>query len=268
MLSLLSGYWRAFLAGPAIGVAKAIAVVLAAVIFYRAARAAIRRVFISGPMRGRYLDKRRSDTLASALTSLLRYTIYFLVLGTLLPLLGVNISALLAAAGIGGVALAFGAQHLIRDVINGFFILFEDQMAVGDQVTAAGVTGHVEEAGLRITRIRDGDGRLHIIPNSQITQVTNLSTPARLGQVDVPLGPRAELVRYEELVRAVCTEFAAQHEGLAEGPRLAGLVSTSVGPALRVTFKAVGGGQDQLEMLLRRALYQAVTGAGLRWRAR
>lgn len=268
MLGALGGYWQAFWQGPGLGVSKAILVVLTAVIFYRVTRAAVRRVLVGGPMRGRYLDKRRADTLASTLTSLLRYTMYFLVLGTILPLLGVDISALIAAAGIGGVALAFGAQHLIRDVITGFFLLFEDQLAVGDQVIAAGVTGQVEEAGLRVTRIRDGDGRLHIIPNGQITQVTNLSTPVRLGQVDVPVGPRAELAKLEQLAATVCMEVAARHDGFTDPPRLVGLVSAAAGPALRVSFKAEGGRRDQLEMELRRALYLAVIGAGLRWRAR
>lgn len=262
--------WRALWAGPGLGAVKAAGVVLAALILYRVMRTAIKRFLVSGAMRPRYLDKRRADTLASALTSLLRYTLYFLVLGTLLPLFGVNISALIAAAGIGGVALAFGAQHLIRDVITGFFLLFEDQLAVGDQVVTAGVTGRVEEAGLRVTRIRDADGRLHIIPNGQIVQVTNLSTSLRTGRVDIPVGPRADLPSLERVVEEACRAFAEAHPELAEGPQLVGLVPSAAGGslALRVSFVVGGGLLEQCEIALRRQLYLAVTGAGWRWRTR
>ncbi len=258
---------RIFFGGPGRDIIKAAAVILAAVIIYRFARAGIGRVLVSGRVHRRYLDKRRADTLASTLTSLLRYTLYFLSLGTVLPLLGVNISALIAAAGIGGVAIAFGAQHLIRDVITGFFILLEGHLAVGDQVIVAGVTGEVVEAGLRVTRIRDADGRLHVIPNGQIVQVTVLSTNARLGQVEVPIGPRTDLVLLEKLIERVCHEFAAGRE-FVESPRSVGLVATSSGPAWRVSFKVPAGSLVQYEAELRRSLYQAVTEAGIRWRLR
>lgn len=262
--------WEAFWTGPGLGLIKAGAVILFALVLYRVVRAAIKRFLVGGAMRPRYLDKRRADTLASALTSLLRYTLYFLVLGTLLPLIGVNISALIAAAGIGGVALAFGAQHLIRDVITGFFLLFEDQLAVGDQVVAAGVTGRVEEAGLRVTRIRDADGRLHIIPNGQIVQVTNLSTPLRAGRVDIPVGPRADLPALERVVTEACRTFTELHPELSEGPHLVGLVPSGPGAglALRVGFTAGGGLQEQCEIALRRHIFLAVTGAGMHWRTR
>lgn len=273
MLSWVYASWHRFWTYspwriPAVAAARAALVVLGAMLVYRAARAGIKRFFASARVRGRYLDQRRADTLSSSLVSILRYTVYFLAAGLILPLLGINVGALAAAAGIGGVAVAFGAQHLIRDVITGFFLLFEDQLAVGDQVIAAGVTGTVEEAGFRVTRIRDAEGRLHIIPNGQIAQVTNLSTNARTGYVDVPVGARSDLLLLEEVTGRVCREFAAEHGPALAGLRVAGLVQLPAGLGLRVVFTAAAAERDRLEPLLRRALYLAVTGAGLPWRSR
>src|SRR5437016_6778900 len=87
----------------------------------------------------------------------------------------INIEPLLASAGIAGLAIGFGAQTLVKDVINGFFILLEDQYHLGDVVQIAGVKGTVEDMTLRRTALRDGDGSLHFIPNSEIKVVSDLT---------------------------------------------------------------------------------------------
>src|SRR6476661_6713411 len=87
----------------------------------------------------------------------------------------INIEPLLASAGIAGLAIGFGAQTLVKDVINGFFILLEDQYHLGDVVQISGVKGTVEDMSLRRTALRDGDGTLHFIPNSEIKVVSNLT---------------------------------------------------------------------------------------------
>mgnify|MGYP000925816408 FL=1 len=97
----------------------------------------------------RYISDRRAKTLVPLLKSVMRYLVYLIAGLTILNKLGVPIASLLAAAGIGGVAIGFGAQSLVRDIITGFFLLFEDQFAVGDYVTLSGVSGTVEEMTLR-----------------------------------------------------------------------------------------------------------------------
>jgi small conductance mechanosensitive channel len=92
-----------------------------------------------------------------------------------LSILGLNLGPLLASAGIAGLAIGFGAQALVKDVINGFFILFEDQFNLGDKIRIAGVAGTVEGMSLRRTKLRDDDGTVHMIPNSQITIVSNMT---------------------------------------------------------------------------------------------
>jgi len=112
-------------------------------------------------------------TLASVITSVGVFVIVFGALLEVLPLLGLNLGPLLASAGVAGLAIGFGAQTLVHDFINGFFILLENQYDIGDNVRIAGVKGTVEEMTLRRTVLRDDDGTLHTVPNSQITIVSN-----------------------------------------------------------------------------------------------
>lgn len=113
-------------------------------------------------------------TLATVIEGFGIFFIVFLTLMQVLPLFGIDMKPLLASAGVAGVAIGFGAQTLVRDVVNGFFILVEDQYGVGDVVKVAGVEGTVEEMTLRRTVLRGADGNVHVVPNSQIGVVTNL----------------------------------------------------------------------------------------------
>jgi small conductance mechanosensitive channel len=112
-------------------------------------------------------------TLASVLNSIGIFIIVFVAALEVLPLLGLNLGPLLASAGVAGLAIGFGAQTLVHDFINGFFILFENQYGIGDSIRIAGVKGTVEGMTLRHTALRDDDGTVHIVPNSQITIVSN-----------------------------------------------------------------------------------------------
>lgn len=114
-------------------------------------------------------------TLASVITSIGVFIIVFVAALEILPLLGFNLGPLLASAGVAGLAIGFGAQTLVHDFINGFFILLENQYDIGDGVRIAGVKGVVEEMTLRHTSLRDDDGTVHIVPNSQVTIVSNMT---------------------------------------------------------------------------------------------
>ena len=112
-------------------------------------------------------------TLAGVINGLGSAVVLFVASLEALSLLGLNLGPLLASAGIVGLAIGFGAQTLVHDVINGFFILIEDQFDIGESVRMAGVKGNVEAMSLRRTVLRDDDGTLHMVPNSQITIVSN-----------------------------------------------------------------------------------------------
>jgi len=114
-------------------------------------------------------------TLASVINSVGIFIIVFVAALEVLPLLGLNLGPLLASAGVAGLAIGFGAQTLVHDFINGFFILFESQYGIGDTIRIAGVKGTVEAMTLRNTQLRDDDGTVHIVPNSQITIVSNMT---------------------------------------------------------------------------------------------
>jgi moderate conductance mechanosensitive channel len=112
-------------------------------------------------------------TLASVINSVGIFIILFWALLQTLPLLGFELGPLLASAGVAGLAIGFGAQTLVKDVINGFFILLENQYDIGDKVRIAGVQGQVEEMSMRRTVLRDDDGTVHTVPNSEIKIVSN-----------------------------------------------------------------------------------------------
>ena len=114
-------------------------------------------------------------TLAGVITSVGVFIILFVAALQALSILGLNLGPLLASAGIAGLAIGFGAQTLVKDVINGFFILLEDQFNIGDVIRVAGVKGTVESMSLRRTMLRDDDGTVHTVPNSEIRIVSNMT---------------------------------------------------------------------------------------------
>ncbi len=125
---------------------------------------------VPGTMRSQQLR-----TMASVIHGVGLFLILFVATLMILQTLGINMGPLLASAGVAGLAIGFGAQTLVKDVITGFFILMENQYDVGDVVKIASVTGTVEKMTLRRTVLRDADGSVHAVPNSQISVVSNLT---------------------------------------------------------------------------------------------
>lgn len=121
----------------------------------------------------RGISAKQVRTLASVITSIGVFIIVFVAALEVMPLFGFELGPLLASAGVAGLAIGFGAQTLVKDFINGFFILLENQYDIGDKIRIAGVQGVVEDMTLRRTVLRDDDGTLHTVPNSNITIVSN-----------------------------------------------------------------------------------------------
>lgn len=139
------------------------------------------------------MDERRRNTLTSLIHNTIRYTIYFVFILMSLQVLQFHIETLLAGAGIAGLAVGLGAQSVIKDVLTGFFILFEDQYGVGDYVTINGATGTITQIGVRLTRMQVWTGELESIPNGQIQQVTNYSRTNSLAIIDVGVNYSTDL---------------------------------------------------------------------------
>jgi moderate conductance mechanosensitive channel len=147
-------------------------------------------------------------TVASVTYSVGVVVIAFLAAMQILPLLGINMGPLLASAGIAGIAIGFGAQTLVKDFINGFFILVENQYDIGDTIKIAGVQGAVEGLTLRRTILRDADGTLHTVPSSQITIVSNLTRDWTQLSLHVSVAYGADSDRVIELLKQVGDELA------------------------------------------------------------
>lgn len=138
-------------------------------------RLAVDRIF-NRFVRGEGIEaEKRADTLASVMKYVVSIGLLALILVMILGEFGVKIGPILAAAGVLGLAVGFGAQHLVQDVFSGFFILLEDQIRVGDVVTISGHTGLVEKVNLRMTILRDLSGNVHYIRNGMIDVVTNMT---------------------------------------------------------------------------------------------
>ena len=152
---------------------------------------------------------KKTDTLSSILVSVTGIVIALLAILTILPEFGVNIATLIAGLGVGGLAIAFAAQNLVRDFITGFFILLEDQYRVGDVVTVAGISGLVEEIGLRRTILRDLDGIVHSVPNGKVEISSNMTKKFSRVNMDISVGYGENLDRVIEVINAVCNEIAA-----------------------------------------------------------
>lgn len=166
----------------------------------------------------------RIKTVQLLLKNVLKYAVYFFAAMIILSILNIPVASLLAGAGILGLAVGFGAQDLVKDVVNGFFILLEDQFTVGDYVETAGISGMVEEIGLRTSRIRNFGGQLHIIPNSEMKKVTNYSDGNMRVMVDVGVSYDENPARVIELLEELCQKIAEEKaDVLTEGPKVLGV---------------------------------------------
>ncbi len=142
-------------------------------------------------------------TMASILSATAYGVIGFILLLQVLQLFGVHIEPLLASAGVVGVGIGLGAQSIFKDVLNGIFILVEDQFNVGDVVRVASLTGTVDRLTLRTTTLRDGDGTVHIIPNNQIAIVSNLSRDFAIASLAISVDASASPDRVLTLLRSL-----------------------------------------------------------------
>lgn len=155
---------------------------------------------------------KRARTLGKVLLAGARIVIWAVALVMVLGELGQDVRPLLAAAGVGGIALGFGAQNLVRDVIGGFFILLEGQYDVDDIIEVAGVSGIVEEVGLRTTVLRDLNGRRHVVPNGEIKVTTNLTKDFSRYLFDLPVPYDADIDKAVDIAKDAAEQMRQEAE--------------------------------------------------------
>ncbi len=205
----------------------------------------------------------RARTLASLAHSVVRYTVYFVALVMILRQVHVDATALLASAGIAGVALGFGAQTLVRDSLAGFFLLLDGGLQVGDVVSVGGEVGQVEQITLRYTQIRRYTGELVTIPNGEITRFANLSRGYLRALVSVTV-PLADVSAAARVLEEVGQGWAAEHpDWIAGAVEVDPLVEVSpTGASLRLSVPVRPPLRVQAEGELRRQVLEALQAAG------
>lgn len=169
------------------------------------------RLTVERQMKGREEEEiqQRVDTLSSVFTAGGRVIIVLVTLLTLMPLAGISIGPLLAGVGILGLAVGFGAQSLVKDIISGLFILLDDQYSKGDVVTVAGISGLVEDVGIRRTVLRDLDGIVHYIPNGEIAVASNFTQEYSRVNLNVGVSYSEDLDHVMRVIDRVGEEMAA-----------------------------------------------------------
>ena len=158
------------------------------------------------------VNKNKISTISKALYSVIRIVIIFIAITMILDIFGINTSTLIATAGVGGVAIALGTQTLIADFIKGIFIILDDKIRVGEWIMAAGVEGEVEALDFRVTKVRDFDGSLHIIPNSEITTVRNFNRGFMASEATFSVSYGTSLEEVKDMVEKISNELSQMEE--------------------------------------------------------
>jgi moderate conductance mechanosensitive channel len=239
---------------------RIMAIFLIALVLTRVLKAITTRLVQSAksPTRIAQMREQQTRTMAGVVYSVGVAVILGGAILTALPELGFNVTPVAAVAAVASLALGFGAQNLVKDLINGLFIVFEDQFVVGDLIQANGETGRVEYLTLRRTVLRNAAGAVITIPNGLVGQVANLSRDWSQTFVDVTV-PGDELVgRALATLEKVAGEFRNDGDwsaALVDGPRVLGIESLSLGgTALRLQVRTVLNRKDDVARELRRRI--------------
>lgn len=203
---------------------KIIIILIAVKILTKVAYVLIDNFFKREQMFKLSMEKRKAKTLAAIIKSICKYLFYFIGLIPILEIFGISTSSILATAGVGGLAIGFGAQSLVKDIITGFFILFEDYFSVGDYIKTANYDGIVEEIGIRSTRLRAFSGDLYIIPNGYIEIVTNRSRGDMRAWIDVRINYKDDIDKALEALGAVADNMS-DDEDINCGPTVLGVTN-------------------------------------------
>lgn len=233
-----------------------VCIILGAMIIVRIAKKMIKKAFemrMNAPAMLTQQRERRYRTILKLLQSVISYVVYFSAILAVLSVMNVKVAGLLAGAGIVGLAVGFGAQSLVKDVITGFFIIFEDQFGVGDYIKISAIEGTVLEIGLRTTKIKGVSGEINIIPNGTILEVVNYSINNTMSVVDVSVSYNSDINKAERLIENYLSNLADLHEEIVTPPTLLG-VQNVVGAevTLRISVETLPMQQFAISRMIRK----------------
>ncbi|GAK05071.1 potassium efflux system KefA protein [Geomicrobium sp. JCM 19037] len=206
----------------------------------------------------------RAKTLSNIIKSVFGYATLFIFILVMLGAFDIDIMPLIAGAGVIGLAVAFGAQGLVSDIVTGFFLLLEKQIDVEDYVTIAGLDGIVEEVGLRTTRIRGFDGTLHFIPNRDITSVSNHSRGNMEAFIDIGISFNDNINEAMAVLQTATKKLYEEDENIVEEPYVLGVTSfDEYDMKIRILTYTTNMNQWAVERKLRQVCKEALDEAGI-----
>ncbi|MFC7487976.1 mechanosensitive ion channel family protein [Knoellia sp. CPCC 206453] len=226
------------------------------------------RLFAEASATARARHQQRTATLGSLLRSSVTFVVGLVAMLTVMALVGIPLGPLLASAGVGGVALGFGAQSLVKDFLSGVFMILEDQYGVGDVIDTGEAIGTVEEVSLRVTRLRDANGVTWYIRNGEIVRIGNLSQHRATAIIDVPVSYDEDVAHVTAVIREAVAAMAGDEawDGrLLDTPTVAGIESI-VGQTmtLRVLAETSPGDKVDIQRELRQRIKSALDVAGVK----
>lgn len=231
--------------------ARIVAIIIVAAVIGRLSGLVVDRLFHPPDGAQKFLEEKRARTLSALLKTIIRYTLYFLAAILILQEFSIDTTSIIASAGVIGLALGVGAQGLVKDFITGFFIILEDQFAVGDYIVSDTMAGTVEELTFRITKLRDASGVLHIIPNSAISRVSNYTRGQMQAVINIPVAYEADIDKVIALLGEAAREIARMPE-VQDGPKVIGVVDLRPGEVIvRIVAKTVPLEQVKVETAFR-----------------
>ena len=229
---------------------KIVAILIIATIIHKISyiliESVIRRVILTGKG-SKEAEKKREDTLIRVFDGTAHVVLWIFAGIMILAEFSIDIAPLIAGAGIVGLAFGFGGQYLIRDIISGLFIIFENQYRVGDIVFINGVTGAVEDITLRTTILRDANGVVHFIPNGGITQAANHSKDFSRINLNIGVDYKTDLEKLEKVINQVGQDLANHpdwQEKITQAPRFSRI--ENFGPS-EVIVKIIGETQPKAQ---------------------
>lgn len=220
---------------------------------------------ITGADKINAIEEKRLTTLHKLFKSIVSYALYFIAIITCLDIVGVKVTAILAGAGIVSLAVAFGAQSIVQDLMSGLFILLENQYAVGEYIKIGTVVGKVEEIGMKTTKLSTYNGEIMVIPNGKISELVNYSRRAQRANVDVGIAYEEDIDQATIALERACQQINEQFgQILDEQAHVLGVVDLADSAVtIRCTFTAYEWQQAVIERALRKTVKDTLDAQGI-----
>ena len=188
----------------------------------------------------------------------------FFLAYAILSEIGIPVGTLLAGAGVIGLAFSLGAQGFVSDIVNGFFILLEKQVDIGDVVTFSDITGTVTDVNLKTTTVKSFDGTVNFVPNRYITVISNLSRSDMRAQIDIRMKPDVDMIKVNTIIEQVNSRLVPLHPEITQEPTSLGLMDTGEGfLAVRIIIFTLHGNQFSIQNTFFQEYVIALTNEGI-----